>query len=73
MKRVRSRKGQSMVEYGIGIGCVTAVCMLMMGGLGHATADVLQAVLVNINDANDQQKDPGSIFKQGAPAPWTPQ
>jgi hypothetical protein len=73
----RSRKGQSMVEYGIGIGCVTAVCMLVMGGLGHATADVVRQVLVNINDQDDQSADPGSIFTNGvagnANAPWNPQ
>jgi hypothetical protein len=62
-----------MVEYGIGIGCVTAVCMLVLGGLGHAAADVVQAVLTNINDANDQVQDPGSIFTnlQGG-TPWKP-
>lgn len=70
----RSKKGQSMVEYAIGIGCVTAVCMLVLGGLGHASADVIQAVLTNINDPNDQVKDPGTIFKnlQGG-TPWQPQ
>ena len=46
----RNKKGQSMVEYAIGIGCVTAVCMLVLGGLGHASADVVRQVLVNIND-----------------------
>ena len=77
MRRRRTRKGQSMVEYGIGIGCVTAVCMLVMGGLGHATADVVRQVLININDADDQSADPGSIFTNGvaggANAPWNPQ
>ena len=53
-KYIRSRKGQSMVEYAIGIGCVTAVCMLVLGGLGHASADVVRQVLLNINDADDQ-------------------
>lgn len=77
MRRRRTGKGQSMVEYGIGIGCVTAVCMLVMGGLGHATADVVRQVLININDADDQSADPGSIFtngvKGGTNAPWNPQ
>ncbi len=72
--RSRRRKGQSMVEYGIGIGCVTAVCMLVLGGLGHSSADIIRQVLVNINDPDDQSADPGSIFKNGvagtANAPW---
>ena len=70
----RRRKGQSMVEYAIGIGCVTAVCMLVLGGLGHASADVVRQVLININDADDQSADPGSIFTNGVKgntnAPW---
>jgi hypothetical protein len=76
MKR-RTRKGQSMVEYAIGIGCVTAVCMLVLGGLGHAGADVVRQVLININDSDDQSADPGSIFTNGVSgqnnAPWNPQ
>jgi hypothetical protein len=74
MKKIRSRKGQSMVEYAIGIGCVTAVSMLVLGGLGHASADIIRQVLVNINDPNDQSADPGSIFTNGvsgqANPPW---
>ena len=70
----RNRKGQSMVEYAIGIGCVTAVCMLVLGGLGHASADIVKQVLVNINDKDDQTADPGSIFTNGVQgktnAPW---
>jgi len=63
-----------MVEYAIGIGCVTAVCMLVLGGLGHAAADVIQAVLVNINDPNDQVQDPGTIFTDLQHGhPWQPQ
>lgn len=73
----RSSRGQSMIEYAIGIGAVTAVCMLMLGGLGHSAADILQAVLVNINDSDDQQADPGSVFAGGgkgaATPPWSPQ
>jgi hypothetical protein len=76
MKR-RSKKGQSMVEYAIGIGCVTAVCMLVLGGLGHAGADIVRQVLVNINDPDDQAADPGTPFKNiqatGNQAPWNPQ
>jgi hypothetical protein len=75
--RKRSKRGQSMVEYAIGIGAVTAVCMLALGGLGHASADVVRQVLLNINDKDDQVNDPGSIFvnlqANGANAPWNPQ
>lgn len=74
MKR-RNRKGQAMIEYAIGIGAVTAVCMLVLGGLGHAGADIMRQVLVNINDQDDQTADPGSIFKNGVSGssnqPWS--
>ncbi len=76
-KNIRGKKGQSMVEYAIGIGAVTAVCMLVLGGLGHAGADVIRQVLLNINDQDDQSADPGSIFTYGvtgqANTPWSPQ
>ena len=76
-KAFRNRKGQSMVEYAIGIGAVTAVCMLVLGGLGHASADVIRQVLLNINDQDDQSADPGSIFTNGVNGtnnpPWQPQ
>jgi hypothetical protein len=72
--RKRKQKGQSMVEYALGIGCVTAVCMLVLGGLGHASADIVRQVLLNINDPDDQSADPGSIFTNGVGgttnAPW---
>jgi hypothetical protein len=62
-----------MVEYGIGIGCVTAVCMLVLGGLGHASADIINAVLTNINDKDDQVTDPGNIFtNMNSGTPWKP-
>lgn len=68
----RSKKGQSMVEYALGIGCVAAVCMVVMGGLGHAGADIMNSVLTSINDKDDQVTDPGSIFTQGLQGtqPW---
>jgi hypothetical protein len=61
MKR-RSKKGQSMVEYAIGIGCVTAVCTLVLGGLGHASADIVKQFVVSSNDIDDQSADPSLIL-----------
>jgi hypothetical protein len=45
----RSKKGQSLVEYALGIGCVTAVCMLALGFLGHISGDIFQNVSNAIN------------------------
>lgn len=78
----RSRKGQSMVEYALGIGCVAAVCMMAMQGLGLTSADILRQVIMSINDKNDQQyatNDPGQsplVSPSGAASggmPWQPQ
>jgi len=46
--------------------------MLVMGGLGHAAADIMNSVLTSINDSDDQVQDPGTIFKGGLKGtqPW---
>ncbi len=31
----RCRRGQSLVEYVLGLGCVAALCMVALGTLGH--------------------------------------
>ena len=71
-KKGRKQSGQSMIEYALGIGCVAAVSMLVMGGLGHSAADIMNSVLTSINDADDQATDPGYIFKGGVKGttPW---
>lgn len=77
----RRNSGNSMVEFALGIGCVMAVCMLVMGGLGFAAEDTALAVLQNINAPKDQAQDPsngsnGGIFTNGVSGqtntPWTP-
>jgi hypothetical protein len=45
----RSKKGQSLVEYALGIGCVTACCMIALGFLGHVCGDIFQNVGAAIN------------------------
>jgi hypothetical protein len=79
--KLRSKSGQSMVEYSIGIGCVLAVCLLVLGGLGFGAEDVIRQVLLNINDQKDQSVEPspgsnGGIFSNGISGasnpPWKP-
>jgi len=72
MKRKRKAGGQAMVEYALGIGCVAAVCMCVMAGLGHAGADIMNSVLKAVNDSDDQVGDPGYAVNKGA-SPWAPQ
>jgi hypothetical protein len=75
----RSKHAQSMVEYAIGIGCVTAVCMLVTGGLGLCANDIMVYVLHNIKAPNDQSADASTssaagIYRNGVSgtsnAPW---
>ncbi len=78
----RNFAGQSMVEYALGIGCVLAVCLLVVGGLGETASDVALQVLKNVNAPSDQSADASTgsvsgIFSNGvsgqANAPWKPQ
>ena len=56
MRRNRNRKGQSLVEYAIGIGCVSAVCMVALSFLGHISGDIFQ----NVQSAINYQGGPGA-------------
>ena len=52
----RGKKGQSMVEYALGIGSVAMVCMVALSFLGHISGDIFNAVQ-------------GAINYQGGPGP----
>ncbi len=40
----RSRRGQSLVEYAIGIGCIAALCLVALAGLGHLSGHTVHAI-----------------------------
>ena len=65
----RSKKGQSMVEYAVGIGCVTAVCMVALGSLGHISVDIFYNVHSAINYGGARPSDPGVMVSPTA-QPW---
>jgi hypothetical protein len=70
----RSKKGQSLVEYALGIGCVTACCMVALGFLGHVSGDIFQNVAgaINYKGAAPTMSGDGSqesIIKMNA-QPW---
>ena len=46
-RSARNKKGQSMVEYAIGIGAVAAVCMVALGSLGHISGKMINKVKAN--------------------------
>jgi hypothetical protein len=66
----RSRKGQSMVEYALGLGCVAAVCMVVLGALGHICGDMIFNVQQAVKNSPDTvQSEPQSPINTAA-TPW---
>jgi len=71
----RNGRGQSMVEYALGIGCVAAVCMAAMSMLGHISGDIFNSVQSNINYGADGSPgshgvaDPGKMVNENR-TPW---
>ncbi|MCA9814263.1 MAG: hypothetical protein R3C24_05455 [Cyanobacteriota/Melainabacteria group bacterium] len=65
----RNNRGQSMVEYAIGIGAVAALCMVALGSLGHICADMIYNVEHAINYGGTQSGNPGRTINATA-TPW---
>lgn len=69
----RNQKGQSMVEYALGLGCVAAVCMVAMSFLGHISGDIFNNVQGAINyqgaAGNHGVSDPGKLVNENQ-TPW---
>ncbi|MDZ4836488.1 MAG: hypothetical protein SGJ27_22155 [Candidatus Melainabacteria bacterium] len=68
MKRNR-KKGQSMVEYALGLGCVAALVMVALGSVGHICGDMVAGVQNAINYGGTMAPDPGRTIKPTA-TPW---
>lgn len=69
MKNRRNNKGQSMVEYAVGLGCVTALCMIVLGSLGHISGDIINSVQSAINYGGSRPSSPGRMVSNSA-TPW---
>lgn len=65
----RTRRGQSMVEYALGLGCVAGLCMVALGSLGHICGDMIQAVEAAINYGGSRAGSPGRVINNSA-TPW---
>lgn len=65
----RKERGQAMVEYALGIGCVAALCMIALGSLGHISGDIIYSVQDAINYGGGKATAPGRIVNNGA-TPW---
>jgi hypothetical protein len=70
MKRnLRTNKGQSLVEYALGLGCIACLCMAGLASLGDISADMIRGVETNINYQGGFSKDTTPIVKRTA-TPW---
>ncbi len=65
----RSQRGQSMVEYALGLGCVSALCMVALGSLGFICGDMIYNVQNAINYGGTTAPPPGRIINPTA-TPW---
>lgn len=65
----RNKKGQSLVEYAIGLGCVAGLCMVVLGSIGHICGDMLWTVQNAINYGGTKEGEPGRIMVKGS-TPW---
>ena len=65
----RNQKGQSMVEYAIGIGAVAALCMVALGSLGHICGDMIWNVEQAINYNGTKAPHHGRTINTSA-TPW---
>ncbi|MBX9689852.1 MAG: hypothetical protein K2X27_24290 [Candidatus Obscuribacterales bacterium] len=64
----RSKSGQSMVEYALGIGCIAALCMISLGATGHLCGHMIWNI-TSATNASTTPGHPGDLMKDGA-SPW---
>ena len=65
----RKTRGQSMVEYALGLGCVAGLCMIVLGSVGHICGDMIDAIENAINYGGQKADEPGRIVNPTA-QPW---
>lgn len=65
----RNSRGQSMVEYALGLGCVSALCMVALGSLGWICGDMIYNVQNAINYGGTKAGQPGRMVNPTA-TPW---
>jgi hypothetical protein len=65
----RSKKGQSLVEYALGIGCISACCMIALGTIGHISGDILESVMHAYNYTGTKAQHNAAIVNRTA-KPW---
>jgi hypothetical protein len=66
---MRRAKGQSMVEYAIGIGAVSALCMVALGNLGFINWHILHKVEHAVKGASVSHH--ASSVMDNTATPWS--
>lgn len=68
----RRKRGQSMVEYALGIGCIAALCVVALGSLGHIAGEMVWNVEQATNYGGTKSTKPGRTIQVtgGASTPW---
>ena len=67
--KLRSKKGQSMVEYALGIGCVAVVCVVALGSLGDMCGDMIRNVEQAVNYQGPKSQNQSPTINRSA-TPW---
>jgi hypothetical protein len=67
---IRKQKGQSLVEYALGIGCVTAVCMLALGFLGHIAYQIIHHTYHGFNMPHHSGPSHATPIVNTGSKPW---
>ena len=68
-KQGRKQSGQSMVEYALGLGCISALCMVALGSLGDISGDMIQGIEQAINYGGQTSGHFNPMVKRTA-TPW---
>jgi len=65
----RNVRGQSMVEYALGIGCVAAVAMVALSATGHISGHIFHSVETAINYNGNKSEHPEELVNLTS-QPW---
>lgn len=66
-KKHRRADGQSLVEYALGIGCVTALCMVALAGTGHLSGHIIKNVVNAFNSSEKAQHPEETVNLEATP------
>ncbi|CAN5326112.1 hypothetical protein BH10CYA1_BH10CYA1_29940 [soil metagenome] len=69
-KQGRKQSGQSMVEYALGLGCISALCMVALGSLGDMSGDMIRNIEQAINYGGAKSGEFTPMVKRTA-TPWS--